>query len=121
MVEPSRCGWRLQMDQELALKERMSGSGTSPGPSIQSNVWVETGRLNVARAGHTATLLQNGTVLVHGGEGPTGADGQSGAPLSSAELFNPGTRTWTLAPSAFYERLGHTATLLRNGKVLVVG
>jgi hypothetical protein len=80
--------------------------------------WVPTGNLNWAREGHTATLLHDGTVLVHGGS-LKGAD--SDAYLSTAELFDPGTRTWTLTANAFYQRSYHTATLLQNGKVLVVG
>lgn len=42
-----------------------------------------TGSMNVARDGHTATLLQNGEVLVTGGFNYT--DGF----LTSAELFTP--------------------------------
>jgi Kelch motif len=110
------------MDQELVLEERTSGSGIPPADG-QPGVWNETGRLNVPRLGHTATLLQNGMVLAHGGNWRSFINGvfTDHGNLSSAELFNPATGTWTLAPSAFYERLGHTATLLRNGKVLVVG
>jgi hypothetical protein len=37
--------------------------------------WVVTGDLNVARSGHTATLLWNGQVLVHGGYDGVGAQG----------------------------------------------
>jgi len=32
-----------------------------------SGAWIETGSLNTARWANTATLLQNGTVLVAGG------------------------------------------------------
>jgi N-acetylneuraminic acid mutarotase len=46
-----------------------------------TGTWTATGSLNVARLGHTATLLPNGTVLVTGG-----ANG-FGMPRASAELF----------------------------------
>jgi Galactose oxidase, central domain len=81
--------------------------------------WVPTGNLNAAREGHTATLLPNGTVLVHGGQVISGGSGA--AYMSTAELFDPGSGTWTLTGYSIYQRAFHTATLLRNGKVLVVG
>jgi hypothetical protein len=80
--------------------------------------WVPTGNLDWAREGHIATLLHDGTVLVHGGQ-LRGTD--STTTLSTAELFDPGTGTWALTGSSIYQRSFHTATLLQNGKVLVVG
>jgi hypothetical protein len=80
--------------------------------------WVPTGNLNTRREGHTATLLPNGTVLVHGG---IIHSGESATPLSTAELFDPRAGTWTPTGGSFYERSDHTAILLHNGKVLVVG
>jgi hypothetical protein len=72
--------------------------------------WVPTGNLNMARTGHTATLLANGKVLVVGNE----YDG-------SAELYDPTTGTWSVTGSLNAAKSGHTATLLPNGQVLVVG
>ena len=66
------------------------------------------------RAGHTATLLSNGTVLVIGGSGSTGGP-------TSAELYDPATRQWVATGSLNAGRVSHTATLLPNGTVLVVG
>jgi hypothetical protein len=54
------------MDQELILKEQMSGSGIAPAAG-QPGVWTETGRLNIPRFEHTGTLLKNGMVLAHEG------------------------------------------------------
>ena len=71
--------------------------------------------LTGARADHTATLLQNGQVLVVGGSGANSV-------LASAEQFDPGTNRWTpLAIGLNTARSNHTATLLQNGQVLVVG
>src|SRR5208337_2784106 len=50
--------------------------------------FVLTGNLNTARGYQTATLLDNGLVLVAGGLGSSGA-------LASAELYNPATGTFT--------------------------
>lgn len=72
-----------------------------------------TGSLNVARTGHTATLLLDGQVLPVGG-----ATGSTGTALASAELYDPTSGTWTLSGSLFTGRILHTATLLPNGKVL---
>jgi hypothetical protein len=67
---------------------------------------------------HTATLLPDGRVLVAGGDGRyEGADD----PLASAELYDPGSETWTAAANMLEAHWGHTATVLRDGTVLVVG
>jgi hypothetical protein len=78
-----------------------------------------------SRTGHSATLLPNGTVLIAGGLGCAGAfcqtNGIGVTPLASAELYDPAAGTWTATGSMTESRLGHTATLLANGTVLVVG
>ena len=79
--------------------------------------WSLTGNLNAARYAHTATLLTNGKVLVAGGAGPNGC----GNPMSSAEIYDPSTGTWSVTGSLHIPRFCHTATLLQNGKVLIAG
>lgn len=69
-----------------------------------------------ARNEQTATLLQNGDVLVAGGFG--GSDAGS---LGSAELFQARTDRWATAGSMHVPRFQHTATLLSDGMVLVTG
>jgi hypothetical protein len=75
------------------------------------------GSLNTARYGATATLLGNGMVLVAGGN-DTGAIGGG---LTSAELYHPATGMFTPTGSLSTPRFLHTATLLKDGRVLLVG
>jgi hypothetical protein len=84
-----------------------------------TGTWTPTGSLNVRRRAHTATLLPGGKVLVSGGlQDGSGANYNA---ISSCELYDPATGTWT--PTAFLAKArgDHTATLLSNGKVLVAG
>jgi hypothetical protein len=86
----------------------------------QQGMFVLTGSLNDARDNHTATLLNNGKVLIAGGMGPSGVRADSFA-LASAELYDRATGTFTLTGSLNKDRQNHTATLLKNGKVLIAG
>jgi len=71
--------------------------------------------MTAKRAAHTATLLDNGKVLIAGG---FVGDGEG---LSSVELFDPTSGTFASAGNMSAARASHTATLLRNGKVLIAG
>jgi N-acetylneuraminic acid mutarotase len=87
-----------------------------------TGTWTFTGSLHQARRAHTATLLPNGKVLVAAGlyELPNSIL-QSATPLSSAEIYDPATGTWTATGDLIAARYDHTATLLADGKVLVAG
>ncbi|MFC5830968.1 DUF6603 domain-containing protein [Nonomuraea insulae] len=71
------------------------------------------------RHGHTATLLPKGRVLIAGGTGARGE--QEPGSLTSAEIFDPATRTWTAAEPMTDARTGHQTVPLQDGKVLVTG
>ncbi|HET7486720.1 MAG TPA: kelch repeat-containing protein [Acidimicrobiales bacterium] len=95
-----------------------------------SGLWSGTGRLDgcddkascIAREGHTASLLTDGSVLVVGGLAiPCGC--QQLVPVPTAERYDPRTGTWRSAPGLppGTERAYHSATTLADGRVLVVG
>jgi hypothetical protein len=74
-----------------------------------------TAKMKYGRYAHTATLLEDGTVLVTGGSSSTGA-------LNSAEIYDPVAASFTVTAGAMTSaRQSHTATLLNDGTVLIAG
>ena len=82
--------------------------------------WTATGGLNIPRSGHTATILADGQILVVGGSNSSESPGDL-HPVLFAELYEPTSGKWDLVMGPSFPRLGHTATLLPNGMVLVAG
>src|SRR5712692_7373592 len=84
-------------------------------PSLaHSQSWSAAASMSAARYWHTATLLNNGTVLVAGG--------RSGSSIAaSAEVYDPSADTWSPTGSMSSPRYLHTATLIDGGFVLVTG
>lgn len=75
--------------------------------------------MTTPRYGHTIALLPNGSVLVAGGFSSTGTT--PGA-TNSAEFYNPATGNFTRNSTTMTTaRMGHTATVLPNGLVLLAG
>ena len=75
-------------------------------------------RMIEARSFPTASVLDDGRVLVAGGShtgvGPT-------AMRRTAEIYDPTRNIWKPAGQFAVSRAGHTATILSDGRVLVVG
>jgi N-acetylneuraminic acid mutarotase len=80
-----------------------------------AGTWSSTASMLSVRDYHTATLLNNGLVLVAGDE-VYGVN-----PTNSAELYIPSSKTWVRAAAMNVPRQFHTATLLNNGQVLAAG
>lgn len=92
-------------------------TGTAELYNPASGTW-STVAAGASRARHAATLLADGRVFVAGGlELVPGPDPS----LATAQIFNPATGLWSAAPSMAEGRTHATATLLSNGRVLVVG
>ncbi len=89
-------------------------AGVSTVTATAANSLTTTGSLNDRRGSHTATLLNNGKVLVTGGF-------VTGGGLSSCELYESTNGAWSFTGSLTNARYLHTATLLTNGMVLVAG
>ena len=86
-----------------------------PAALAADSITLTAQPMSTARSNHTATLLNNGSVLIAGGYTPTGT-------VATAELYNPTGDTFTLTAIAMNSvRNDHTATLLPSGKVLVAG
>lgn len=73
----------------------------------------------VPRAAHTATLLDDGRVLLVGGCTTAGCGGQARG--ADSEFFDPDTRRFSSGPPMTVPRAGHTATSLEDGRVLFTG
>ena len=88
----------------------------------KKNRWSACASLAVGRSHHAATALQDGRLLVTGGTTHESVEGQNRfVALASAEVYDPKKNAWTTVAPMTDARNGHTATLLLDGTVLVVG
>jgi hypothetical protein len=95
-------------------------------PSVEeyepnTNTWTEVAPMAHPRADETATLMSDGSVLVTGGVDELQLGGSLYSSVSSTEIYDPGTNTWTARAPMNLARAQHTATLLPDGDVLVAG
>jgi hypothetical protein len=88
---------------------------TQTGPS---SGFSPTASMNEARVYHTATLLNDGTVLVTGG----GIGGPQTPSSSTAEIYVPSSGTWHYTAYPMNSgRTTHMAIKLNDGRVLIAG
>jgi hypothetical protein len=73
--------------------------------------WVVKPDLAAARLRHTLTVLDNGKVLMVGGDAHA-------SPLDSVMLYDPATSTWATKKKLSAGKTNHSAVRLNNGDVL---
>jgi hypothetical protein len=92
-----------------------------------SGEWVDAAQMATGRIREQVAVLPDGRVLVIGGVplDSEAVDGgysvTEGAPLTSTEIYDPATDTWSPGPSLLSARQGGHATTLADGSVLVFG
>lgn len=76
------------------------------------------------RAGHAASLMPNGRVLITGGSPSVNLTNPLSlltGLLASTEIFDPVAGTFTAGPNMLEPRAFHTSTTLTTGRVLIAG
>ena len=87
----------------------------------KTGTFTKAGPMAFNRNNQTATLLQDGRVLIAGGQ-PDAVSGASGGPiLGSAEIYDPATGNFSPAGPMQEARTTHFAVLLSSGQVLLGG
>lgn len=86
----------------------------TPGAAGTPGTWMTAMAMPQSRSKHTATLLDDGRVLVCGGDNRAGA-------LSSCIAYDATANTWAAAGTMPTARFDHTASRLPGGRVLLAG
>ncbi len=86
---------------------------TGSVPQVATGTWASGGAMSQARAGASAALLQDGRILITGGDGGAG-------PSATAEFYGTDGSFLAAAPMNV-ARSGHISAVLKDGRVLVAG
>lgn len=103
-------GWggaNTPIDGDALLYDPRSDTWTATGPMVQPRIWAQSVR------------LLDGRVLVAGGI--TLKDQYIPRISASAEIYDPASNTWTVAPDMAQPRYSHFLTVRPDGQVLVFG
>ena len=104
-----------------AYYDLTTGRPTGPLAEVYNpvaDVWTLTSPMSHLRISHTLTLLPDGRVLAAGGEDPMSSEYIL---YSTTEIYDPRTNLWSPGPNLSAPRASHSATLLPDGNVLLVG
>ncbi len=78
------------------------------------NKWFEIDSLKIGRANHSTVVLNDGRLLVIGGEIKNGQE-------KDCEIFDPSSGKWNIVDSLNIARYNQSTLLLSNGNVFVSG
>jgi len=109
---------RFRLVLLLTLSSFMVATVATVAARAQSGSFTPTGDMTIARSQHTATLLPTGDVLIAGGVQSSSTGTRL---LASTERYDPTSGRFIPAANMTTTRRGHTATLLPDGRVLIVG
>jgi hypothetical protein len=94
--------------------------GTAEVYNVATNKWTTTSAaMSTPRFEHTATLLDDGRVLIAGGQGPP-ISGATTA-LKTTEIYDPAVDSFRKSNDMADARTNHTAVKLPDRSVMVVG
>jgi hypothetical protein len=98
----------------------ISGGSSANGPLASTEIyangtWVAAAAMATPRSEHQSITLADGRVLVIGGKT------EGGQPTWTTEIYDPVRDRWSNGGDSTNPLVGHTATLLPNGKVVVAG
>ncbi len=79
-----------------------------------TETWIEATPMNLGRKDHRATLLNNGRVLITGGQ-------TENLHTDQCEVYDPLNNTWSDTTPMIEKRWSHASILLNNGNVFVSG
>ena len=86
-----------------------------PRASVAQDHWKQVGHMATPRIFATKTRLADGRVVITGGT----ENGTSH--FTSIDIYDPATGTTTAGAPMTYGRYGHSAILLNDGRLLIVG
>ncbi len=110
---PFVCGLIIFMTANCTAQ--VARSDEKKGNTAETGIISTIQNMNKSRAAHTATVLDNGKVLIVGGFNSD----ENGT--ASTEIFDPATKTFSAGVNLSVKRASHTATRLPGGKVLIAG
>src|SRR5262245_58137431 len=111
-------GPRLGLPTLIQGAQPVSVATATPTPTAKPGTWSAGKPMGTPRDQQTMTKLKDGRVLVTGGYQ---VSGNSLASLPTTEIYDANGQNWVVGPPMSVGRAAHSATLLKDGRVLIAG